>query len=61
MAPAARGLIILRVDFKEALRMSAYWANLGSFCADNDMSAVSAFPNLDLALFEYLSCFYIIE
>ena len=53
--------IILCVNLKVALRMSAGGAKLGRVCTNNDMSAVAAFPNLYLALFEYGGGLYIFE
>ena len=41
--------------------MIANRANFRSFRAYYDMTAISAFPNLDLALFEYLRCFNVVE
>ncbi len=41
------------MDFKVALGMEAYGADLGSFSAYADMSAVTAFPHCDTALAEY--------
>ena len=49
------------MNLEEALRMSACRTNLGSLCADYDMTAVAALPNLYLALFENLCGFYVIE
>ena len=44
--------IILFADFKIALRVRADGAGFGGLGADDDMTAVAAFPNLDLTLFE---------
>ena len=33
--------------------MSAYGAGFGSLCSDYDMTAVAAFPDLNLTLFKY--------
>ena len=49
------------MDFKEALRMITSRTNIGSLCADDDMTAVAALLYLDLALFKYLSSFNIVE
>lgn len=54
-------LIILFSYFEVALRVIANRANFRSFRAYYDMTAISAFPNLDLALFEYLRCFNVVE
>ena len=43
-------LIVLGVNLKIALRMCAGGAKLGRIRSNNDMSAVAAFPNLDLTL-----------
>ena len=53
-------LIILFSYFEVALRVIANRANFRSFRAYYDMTAVAAFPNLDLALFEYLRCFNVV-
>ena len=50
-------LIVFFSEFEVALGMSTNGAELGSFCSYNDVSAVAAFPNLNLALFEYLCGF----
>ena len=49
------GSIVFSVNFKIALGMIAGGANFGSLCSNDDVSAVAAFPNLDFALFNYLS------
>lgn len=36
-------------------------ADFGSLCAYDDVTAVTAFPNLDFASFEYLSGFDVVE
>ena len=41
--------------------MSAYGAGFGSLCSDYDMTAVAAFPDLNLTLFKYLSRFDILK
>lgn len=45
-------LVVFCVDFKIALWVVADGANLGSFFAYNNVTAVTAFPNLDFAPFE---------
>lgn len=52
--------IILSVYFKVALRMITYGTYIGSLCADYYMTAVTALPYLDLALFKYLCGFYVL-
>ena len=52
--------IILSVYFKVALRMITYGTYIGSLCAYYDVTAVTAFPYLDLALFKYLCGFYVL-
>ena len=54
-------LIVLRADFKIALRMGAYRADFWSLCANKNMTAVAAFPHLDLAFFKYSSSFDIFK
>ena len=54
-------LVVFCVDFKIALWVVADGANLGSLFADNNMTAVTAFPNLDFAPFENLCSFNIAE
>ena len=49
-------LIILFSYFEVALRVIANGADLRRLRAYYDMTAVSAFPDLDLALFKYLRC-----
>ncbi len=53
-------LIIFFAYFEIALGMCTGGAYLGSLCANNDVTTVSAFPYLYFALFKYLSCFYIL-
>ena len=38
-------LVVLRVDFEEALRVVAHWAYLWSVLAYHDVSAVAALPD----------------
>lgn len=45
-------LIILASHFKVALRVAADGADLRCLCSHNDVTAVSAFPDLDLAFFK---------
>ena len=54
-------LVIFFPYFEVALRMIAGRTNLRRLGADNDMSAVSAFPDFDLALGENLLCLYIVQ
>ena len=49
------------MNFKIGLGMSANRANLRSLGANNDVTAVTAFPNLDFALSEYLGSFHILQ
>ena len=53
--------IILGGNFEKALRVGADGADLGRLGADDDVSAVAAFPDLYLALFEYLRGFEVVE
>ena len=53
-------LKVFFVNLEIALRMCTYRANLRCFGAYHDMAAVSAFPNLYLALFKYLGILYIL-
>ena len=53
-------LIVFCVNFEVCLRMVTGGANLGGFNAHNDVTAVTAFPNLYLALFEHFSCFNVL-
>ncbi len=46
--------IVFRVDFKVGLGMGTGRADLRGLGADDDMAAVAALPNLDLALGEDL-------
>ena len=54
-------LIILSVDFKIALRMRTYRADLRSLGSDNNMAAVPAFPDLDFALLKYFLHLYVLQ
>ena len=54
-------LVIFSVYFEVALRMIAGRTNLRRLGADNDMSAVSAFPDFDFALGEHFLCLYIVQ
>lgn len=54
-------LIIFLVDFKEAFWISADGAYFGSFCAHNDMTAVTALPHFNLAFFKNLGSFNIFK
>ena len=53
--------IIFGADLEITLRMRADRAYLRSFFPYDDVSAVSAFPDFYLALFEYRGCLYIFE
>ena len=53
--------VIRRIDLKIGLRMRADRTYLGSVRSDEDMSAVPAFPHLDLALFKDLPHLYIFQ
>ena len=55
------GLVVLSVDFEVSLGMIAGGAQLRCLGADDDVAAVTAFPNLDLALLEDLSGFDILQ
>ena len=54
-------LVVFCVDFKIALWVVADGANLGSLFAYNNVTAVTAFPNLDFAPFENFCSFNIAE
>ena len=54
-------LIVLSVYFEVALRMSANGAKLGCLCADYDVAAVSALPDLNFALSENFLSLNILE
>ena len=54
-------LVIFAVDFKKALRMRAGRADFRSGSSYNDVSAVSAFPNLDFAFCKNFGHFYVFE
>ena len=41
--------------------MIAGGTDLGGLCADSDVAAVAAFPDLDFALFEHLRCLQIVQ
>ena len=56
-----RQLIIFRVHFEIALRMSAHGASLGSFYADYNMPAIAAFPHRDFVLRKHFSSVNIAE
>ena len=47
--------IVFGVKLKETLRMITGRTNIRGLSADDDMTAVTAFPNFDLALFKYPS------
>ena len=49
------------MDFEIALRMIAGGTDFRRFSADDDMPAISAFPDLDLALFKHLRGFDILQ
>ena len=53
------GSIVLRVDFKIALRVIAGGANFRSLGAHDDVTTVAAFPDFNLALFKDLHGFHI--
>ena len=53
--------IVFGVKLKETLRMITGRTNIRGLSADDDMTAVTAFPNFDLALFKYPSGFDIFE
>ena len=46
--------VVFFMNLKISLRMIAYGADIGSFCSDNYVPAVAAFPNLYLGFFKYL-------
>ena len=50
--------VVFSVDFKEALGMITGWTNIRCFRTDYDMSAVTALPDLDFALFKYSGSFH---
>ena len=54
-------LVVFCVYFKIALWVVADGANLGSLFAYNNVTAVTAFPNLDFAPFENFCIFNIAE
>lgn len=54
-------LVVFCVDFKIALWVVADGANLGSFFAYNNVTAVTALPHLDFAPFENFCSFNITE
>ena len=45
--------VIFSIDFEVTLRMGADGADFRRFRADNNVSAVTAFPDFDTAFFEY--------
>lgn len=53
--------VIFCVYLEIALRVIAYGANVGSFSANYDVTAVAAFPDLDLTFGEDLSRFHILQ
>lgn len=53
--------IIFSVDLEEALRMSAGRADLGRLGADDDMTAVAAFPNFDFGLCKHFRKLDVLE
>ena len=53
--------IVLCVNFEVTLRMCASGAYFGSIGANNDVTAVAAFPNLYFALLEDFCSFYIMK
>ena len=53
--------VIFSIDFEVTLRMGADGADFRRFRADNNVSAVTAFPDFDTAFFEYFGCFHIPE
>lgn len=54
-------LIIFCVNFKIYLRVIAHRTNLRSFYAYNNMTAVTALPNLDFTLFKNLFGFNVVK
>lgn len=54
-------LIIFCVNFKICLRVIAHRTDLRSFYAYNDMTAVTALPNLNFTLFKNLFCFNVMK
>ena len=46
-------LIVFCMYLEVCFRMLAYRAHLRSLCSHNDVTAVAALPDFDLALFEY--------
>lgn len=57
----SRESIVFCAYLKIALGVSAYRAYFGSLCSNNDMTAVTAFPYLDIAILEYCRCFNVFE
>ena len=53
-------LIICLLDLEVSLRMLANGAKLRSISANNNVTAVTAFPNLNLALLEDLVVFNVL-
>lgn len=56
-----RTLEIVTGDFKVALAVLASGANFGGSRTYHNMTAVAAFPDLDLALFKDLGRFHIVQ
>ena len=54
-------LVVLGVYLEVTLGVSAYGANFRSLGANNDVAAVTAFPNLNFALLENLSGFDVLQ
>ncbi len=54
-------LVVCAVNLKVSLRMCAGGADLGSLCANYDVTTVAAFPYLNLTLLEYLSCLNVLQ
>ena len=54
-------LVILCANLKVALRMAAGWADFRCLFADNDVAAVSAFPNFNRTLGKHLCCLHIMK
>ena len=61
LALSACFLVILSVDLEVCLRVVADGANVGGLGAYDDVTAVAAFPHLDLALLEHLGGFDIVQ
>ena len=53
-------LVVFCAYLEVALRVSASRANVRGFCTDDDMTAISAFPDFDFAFFKNGSRFHVL-